>query len=119
MSKTQAANVIGRLPIVPFVGKNMSVRAETKMEPGKSKPVTTTVTMATTAVQMSALGATTLAEQGRTTETQATPKTLPVVKLDTIPKEEVNVEKDAQASGKTREAGMETGELGTRPEKME
>ena len=89
------------------------------MEPGKSEPVTTTVTMATTSVQMSVSEATTLTEQEGTTETQTTPKTLLVVKLDTIPKEEIDVEKDAQASRKTREARMETEESGTRPEKTE
>ena len=108
MSKTQAANVIGRLPIIPFMGKNMPVKTETKMEPGKSKPVATTVTMATTST-----------EQERITETPATPKTLPVVELDIIPKQEIDVEKDAQASRKTREDGVETEEPGTRPEKSE
>ena len=34
MSKTQAAIVISRLPIIPFMGKNMPVKMETKMELG-------------------------------------------------------------------------------------
>ena len=115
MSKNQVANIISRLPIIPFLGKNMPVKTETKMEPGKSVPVTTMVTMVTTSVQISASEATTLTEQERTTETQTTPKTPPVVKQDTVPEEEINVEKDAQASRKTRKAGVETEELGTRP----
>ena len=119
MSKTQVANVIGRHSIIPFMGKNMPVKTETKMEPGKSKPVATTVTMVATSVQMSASEATTSTEQKRTTETQNTPKTLPVVELDTVPEEEIDVEKDAQASRKTREARVETKEFGTRPEKTE
>ena len=75
MFKTQVANVIGRLPIVPFMGKNMPVKTETKMELGKSEPVATTVTMVTTSVQISASEMKTLTEQERITETLATPKT--------------------------------------------
>ena len=73
----------------------------------------------TTSVQMSASEAMILTEQERITETLATPKTPPVVELDTVPEEEINVEKDAQASRKTREARVETEEPGTRPEKSE
>ena len=119
MSKTQAANVISRLPIIPYMGKNMPIKMVTKMEPGKSKPVATTVTMTTTSVQISASEMTTLTEQERITETLVTPKTQPVVELDIIPEEEIYVEKDAQASRKTREARVKTGEPGTRPEKSQ
>ena len=52
MSKTQAANVISWLPIIPFMGKNVPVKTETKMEPGKSEPAATTMTTATTTTQM-------------------------------------------------------------------
>ena len=119
MSKTQAANVIGRLTIIPFMGKSMPVKIETKMEPGKSKPVATMVTMATTSVQISASEVTTSTEQEKITETPATPKTPSVVELDIIHEEEINVEKDTQTSRKTRETGVETEELGTRPKKSE
>ena len=119
MAKTQVANVICRLPIIPFMGKNMLVKTETKMEPRKSEPVATTVTTATTSVQISASEVMTLTEQEKITETLATPKTPSVVELDIIPKEEINVEKDAQASRKTRETGVETEELGTGPKKSE
>ena len=98
MSKTQAANVISRIPIVPFMEKNMPVKMETKMEPGKSKPVATMVTTATTSVQISASEVMTSTEQEKITETPSTPKTLSVVELNIIPEEEINVEKDAQAS---------------------
>ena len=39
--------------------------------------------------------------------------------MDIIPKEQIIVEKDAEASRKTRETGVETEELGTRPKKSE
>ena len=119
MSKAQMANVISRLPIIPCMGKNMPVKTETKMEPGKSESVATTVPMATTSVQISVSEAMTSTKQERITETLATPKTPPVVELDTVPKEKINVEKDAQASRETREAGVETEESETRPEKTE
>ena len=44
MTKTQAASVIGRLPIIPFVGKGRPVKAEMKAEPRKSEPTMTTMT---------------------------------------------------------------------------
>ena len=33
MTKTQVANVIGRLPIIPFMCKGAPVKTETKIEP--------------------------------------------------------------------------------------
>ena len=119
MSKTQGANVISRLPIIPFLEKGMSVKTETKKESGKPELVTITVTMTTMPVQMSAPGTTTSTEQEKMAETQATSKTLPVVKLGTVPEEEVDVENDEQASGRTKETEVEVEELGMRPEKME
>ena len=118
MSKTQVANVISRLPIIHFMGKNMPVKTETKMEPGKSEPVEATTTAATP-VQMSTSEATIMTEQERTAEAQATPRTPPVVELNTVPKEEINIEGDAQASKKTREAKVEMEGSGTKTEKTE
>ena len=114
MSKTQATNVIGRLPVIPFIRKNMPVKTETKMEPGKSEPVATTETTATTSVQISASEAMTLTEQERITETPATPKTLPVVELDIVPEEEIDVEKMHRHQEKPGKL-----ESGTRPKKSE
>ena len=71
MSKTQVTNVICRLPIIPFMGKNMPVKTETKMEPRKSEPVATMVTTSTTSVQISASEVMTLTEQEKITETPA------------------------------------------------
>ena len=76
----------------------METISSTKMEPGKSKPVATMVTTATTSVQISASEVMTSTEQEKITETPSTPKTLSVVELNIIPEEEINVEKDAQAS---------------------
>ena len=118
VSKIQVANVIGRLPIIPFMGKNMPVKTEPKMEPGKSKPVEATTTAATS-VQMSTSEATIVTEQERTAEAQATPRTPLVVELDTVPKEEIDIERDAQASKKTRDAEVETEVSGTKTEKTE
>ena len=44
MTKTQAASVIGQLPIIPFVGKGGPVKVEMKTEPRKSEPTMTTMT---------------------------------------------------------------------------
>ena len=56
MSKVQATNIIGSLPIIPFVGKETSVKkelkTEIKMEPEKSKPAATVTTTMTTPVQI-------------------------------------------------------------------
>ena len=112
MSKTQASNVIGRLPIVLFLGKNVPIKKKTKMEPGKFEPAATTTVMVTTSTQMT----TVMTEQQRT-EVRTTPKAPPVVKLDTVLEEEVNIEEDNHASSKTREAGIEMEESETRPER--
>ena len=44
MTKVQAANVIIRPPIVPFLGKSEKVKAETKSESGTMEPMMTTTT---------------------------------------------------------------------------
>ena len=61
------ANIISRLPIIPFVGKEVKKEFKTKvkMESGKSEPVATMTTTTTTPVQMSTLEATIPSEQGR------------------------------------------------------
>ena len=103
MTKTQAANVIGRLPIVPFIGKSVQVKTEAKTEPRKSEPTTT------------ATRVTDMAEQERTTEVQVTTGTLPVVEIDTNLEEEIDIEKDVETS---KRAMKTTSETGTKPEKV-
>ena len=46
MTKVQAANVISRLPIIPFLGKSEKVKAEMKSESVTMETTTTTVTEA-------------------------------------------------------------------------
>ena len=112
MTKTQLANVIGRLPIIPFFGKGAPVKTETKTEPRKSKPtVTMTATTQETTTRMTGM-----AEQERTTEVQVTPRMPLVVEVDTNLGKEVDIEKDAETSKK---ATKTTGEMGTKPEKVE
>ena len=41
MTKVQAASVISRLPIVPFLGKKEKVKVETKPEMDTTEPTTT------------------------------------------------------------------------------
>ena len=116
MAKTQAANVIGRLPIVPFMGKGMPVKTEAKTEPGKSEPTTTMTTMMTAMTQETATRVTDMAGQERTTGVQVTPGTLPVVEIDTNLEEEIDIEKDTETSKRVTET---TGETGIKPEKVE
>ena len=40
MTKVQAASVVSRLPIVPFMGKKEKVKVETKPEMGTMEPTT-------------------------------------------------------------------------------
>ena len=115
MTKTQAANVIGRLPIIPFVGKGAPVKTETKTEPRKSKPTVTMTTTMTATSQESATTTTGMAEQERTTEVPITPGMLPVVEVDTNLEKEINIEKDAEMSMKVTKT---TAEMGAEPEKV-
>ena len=115
MTKTQAANFIGRLPIVPFMGKGMSVKTEAKTEPGKSKPTTTMTTMMTTTTWETTTRTADMTGQERTTGVQVTPGMLPVVKIDTNLEEEIDMEKDAEISKRATET---TGEMGVKQEKV-
>ena len=119
MSKSQAANVIGRLLIIPFMGKNMPVKTEPKMELGRSDPVVTMTTTAATPVQMSTAEVMITSGQKRTAITQTTPRTPLVVELDTAPKAEIYTEKDAEASKRSREVEVNTEGSGMKPEKAE
>ena len=40
VTKVQEANVIGRLPVIPFLGKKEKVKAQTKPEMGITEPTT-------------------------------------------------------------------------------
>ena len=42
MTKVQAASVISRLPVIPFLGKKEKVKAETKPEMGTMEPTSET-----------------------------------------------------------------------------
>ena len=114
-TKTQAANVIGRLPIIPFLGKGAPVKTETKTEPRKSEPTVTTATMMTAATQESATITMGVTEQERTTEVSITPGIPLVVKVDTNLEKEINIEIDAETSTKVTKT---TGEMGAEPEKV-
>ena len=100
MTKTQVANVIGKLHIIPFMGKGAPVKTETKTEPKKSEPTVTTTTAITTTTQESATRTTGVAELGKATEVPITPEVLLVVKVDTNLEKEINIEKDAETSKK-------------------
>ena len=115
MTKTQAANVIGRLSIIPFMGKGAPIKTETKTEPRKSEPTVTTTTMMTATTQESATRMMGVAEQERITEVQVTPETPPVVEVDTNLEKEVDIEKVAEMSKKAMKT---TGEMGADPEKV-
>ena len=115
MTKTQAANVIGILPIIPFMGKGTPVKTETKTKPRKSEPTMTTTTMMTATTQETATRMMGVAEQERTTEVQVTPGMPPVVEIDTNLEKEVDIEKDAETSKKAMKT---TGETGAKPEKV-
>ena len=39
MTKVQAASVISRLPVIPFLGKKEKVKVETKLEMGTMGPI--------------------------------------------------------------------------------
>ena len=103
MSKTQAANVISRLPMIPFMGKNMPVKTEPKMEPERSEPVATMTTTVTTPDQMSTTEVMITSGQKKTAIAQTTTRTPLVVGLDTAPEAEIDIEKDAEASKRSRE----------------
>ena len=96
MTKTQVANVIGRLPIIPFVGKGAPVKTETKTESRKSEPATTMTTVMTATTQETTTRMTDVAEQERTTEVQVTPGMPLVVEIDTNLEKEIDVEKDVE-----------------------
>ena len=119
MSKTQVANVIGRLPIVPFMGKDMPVKTEPKMEPGKPKPAAVMTTAVTISVQVSTTDVMITSGQERTVVAQTTPRTPLVVEHDTAPKAEINTEKDAEASKRSREVEVNMEGSGMKPEKTE
>ena len=53
-------------------------------------------------------------EQERTAVTQTTLRTPIVVEPDTAPEEEINIEKDAETSEKSKEAEAKANELGTK-----
>ena len=107
-SKAQDANIISRLPIIPFVGKEVKkeFKTDVKMELGKSEPVATVTRTMTIPVQMSTSEVAIPSEQKRTAVAQTTPRTPSVVELDTVPEEEVNIEKDAEASKSPRRLKM-------------
>ena len=115
MTKTQVANVIGRLPIIPFMGKGAPVKTETKTEPRKSEPTMTTTTMMTATTQEATTRMTGVAEQERTTEVQVTSGTSPVVEIDANLEKEVDIEKDTEMSKKAMKT---TGEMGAKLEKV-
>ena len=115
MTKTQVANVISRVPIIPFMGKGASVKTETKTEPRKSESTVTTTTTITATTQETAVRMTGVAEQERTTEIPITPRMPLVVEVDMNLEKEINIEKDAEMSKKVTKT---TGEMGAEPEKV-
>ena len=121
MTKTQAVNIIGRLPIIPFVENEVKkeFKTEVKAELGISEPVATMTTMVTTPVPMRTSEVMTPTDQGRTAVAWTTPETPPVVELDIVPEEEVDKENDAEASKRPKEAEVEIKKSGTKPEKTE
>ena len=82
MTKTQATNVISRLPIIPFMGNGAPVKTVTKTESRKSEPTMTTTTTMTATTQETTTRMTGVAEQERTTDVQVTPGMLLVVEMD-------------------------------------
>ena len=68
---------------------------------------------------MATITMTTLPEQGRMAITQTTPRTPIVVEPDTAPKEEIDIEKDAETLEKSKEAEAKAKESGTKPVKAE
>ena len=108
MTKVQAASVISRLPIVPFLGKKEKVKADTKAEMDTTEPTT----MAPPKLENPEVPPVTemprvpempqVSEQEReitrTVEPQVTPSTSGRTDVG-----EVNLEKDAETSGKTPE----------------
>ena len=116
MTKTQAANVISRLPIIPFMGKGAPVKAETKTEPRKSESTVTMTTIMTATTQETPTRTMGMAEQERTAEIPITPRMPPVVEVDMNLEKEINIENDAETSKKVMKT---TGETSTEPEKVE
>ena len=108
MTKTQAANVIGRLPIIPFMGKGAPVKTETKTESRKSEPTTTMTTTMTATTQETTTRTTDMAEQEKTTEVQVTPGMPLVVEIDTNLEKEIDIEKDVETSKKAMKTTGET-----------
>ena len=96
----------------------MPVKTEPKMEPGRSKPVATMTTV-TTPDQMSTTEVTITSGQKRTAIALTTPRTPLVVELDTAPKAEIDIEKDAEASKRSREVEVNMERSGIKPEKAE
>ena len=112
MTKAQAASVIGRLPIIPFVGKGGPVKVEMKAEPRKSEPTTTTMT----AVSQEAITETpNVTRPEETTVVQVVPGMSPVIEVNVGPVG-VDIEKDAEAPQQVMEM---TEELGTKSEKAD
>ena len=83
------------------------------------KSVVIMTTTATTLIQMGTSEMTTPSEQERTAVAQTSPRTPSVVEPDTVPGEEINIEKDAEASEKSKEAEVQTKGSGTKLEKTE
>ena len=112
MTKTQVANVIGRLPNVPFIGKGAPVKTEAKTEPRKSEPTMTMTTMMTATTRETTTRIMDMTEQERTTEVQITPGMPPMVEIDTNLEEEIDIEKDAEMSKRARKTTGETARKG-------
>ena len=112
MTKIQAANVIGQLPIIPFVGKSRPVKVEMKAEPRKSEPTMTKITAVSQEVITEAPNITRPEE---TTVVQFSLRMSPVTEtsVGTI---EVDIEKDAEVPQQVTEM---TEELGTEMEKAD
>ena len=107
MTKTQAANMIGRLPIIPFMGKGGPVKAEMKTELRKSEPTMTTMT----AVPQETITETpSITGPERTTVVQVSPGMSLVIEVN------VDIEKDAELPQQITEM---TEELGTELEKAD
>ena len=87
-------NIIGRLPIITFVGKEVQkeFKTEVKMELEKSRSMAAMTTTVTTPIQMGTPEVMTQSEQERKAVAQTTSRTPSVVEPDTAPEEEIDIE---------------------------
>ena len=112
MTKTQAASMIGWLPIIPFVGKGGPAKAEMKAEPRKSEPTMTT----TIAVPQKAItGTPNVTRPEETTVVQVSPGMSQAIEVNVGPVG-VDIEKDAEMPQRIMDM---TEELGTESEKAD